>query len=140
MTASIMYNRPFQNGRKGNWTSSLIWGRTHESGGNLIQNSYLFESLVNFAARNHAYTRIENVDRTTVLLLGERPIPTRFDEEPAGRVQAYTFGYDRDIGSLKHLSSALGAQVTAYGVSPRLQPVYGSNPTGIALFLRLRAR
>lgn len=136
MTASVMYNRAF---RKGNWSSSAVWGRTRESVG-LVQNSYLLESLARFGGKNYAYARLENVDRTTGLLLGERPIPPGFEEEPAGRVQAYTFGYGRDLGNLPHLESALGAQVTAYGVGSRLEPVYGSNPVGVTVFLRLRVR
>ncbi len=138
MTASIMYNRPFGNSVKGNWVSSAIWGRTRTGSDNIIQNSYLFESLVRFATRNYAYTRIEDVDRTTELLLDEQPVPPGFEEEPAGRVQAYTFGYDHDIDLVPHLASAIGAQVTAYTVGSRLEPVYGSDPVGVSFFVRLR--
>lgn len=138
MTASIMYNRPFSDITKGNWTSSAVWGRTRTGSDNIIQNSYLFESLVRFATRNYAYTRMEDVDRTSELLLDERPVPPGFEEEPAGRVQAYTFGYDRDIDLAPHLASALGAQVTAYTVGSRLEPVYGSDPVGVCVFVRLR--
>jgi len=138
MTASIMFNKPFHSDAKGNWSSSLIWGRTRTGSTNLIQNSYLFESLVRFATRNYVYTRIENVDRTSELLLDEQPVPPGFEEESAGRVQAYTFGYDHDIGRIPHLESALGAQVTAYTVGSTLEPVYGSDPVGFTIFLRLR--
>jgi hypothetical protein len=138
MTASIMYNRPFRDSTKGNWTSTVLWGRTRTGPGNIIQNSYLLESLLRFGRRNYAYTRIEDVDRTSELLLGEEPLPTDFEEEPAGRVQAYTFGFDRDIDLIPHLSSALGAQVTAYTVGSRLEPIYGSDPVGVSIFLRLR--
>ncbi|MGH9585921.1 MAG: hypothetical protein ACRD3F_03145 [Acidobacteriaceae bacterium] len=137
MTTSVMYNRPFS---QGNWTSSLLWGRTRESGGSVVQNSYLLESLVRFGSKNYAFTRMENVDRTTGLLLGQRPFPPGFEEKPAGRVQAYTFGYDRDFDAIQHVESALGAQVTTYGVGSRLQPVYGSDPVGVTAFLRLRLR
>lgn len=138
MTASIMYNRPFRDVSRGNWTSSAIWGRTRSGSDNVIQNSYLFESLVKFNFRNYAYTRLEDVDRTTELFLDGRPVPSGFEEEPAGRVQAYTFGYDRDIDLLPHLSSAFGAQVTVYSPGSRLEPVYGSDPAEVTLFLRLR--
>ncbi|HEX5235349.1 MAG TPA: hypothetical protein VFW25_08470 [Silvibacterium sp.] len=137
-TASVMYNRPFRNSAAGDWSSSALWGRTRTGPANTVQNSYLFESLVRFAVRNHAYTRIEDVDRTTELLLDGGPAPPNFDEKPAGRVQAYTFGYDRDVGLAPHLSSALGVQITAYTVGSRLEPIYGSDPVGVSLFLRLR--
>jgi hypothetical protein len=105
---------------------------------NVIANSYLFESTMRFHARNYAWTRLEDVDRTTELLLGERPVPHAFAEEPAGRVQAYTFGYDRDLPLLPHFKTALGAQVTAYTDGARLRPIYGSDPVGVVVFLRLR--
>ncbi len=137
MTASIMYNKPCHNRYIRNWTSSLIWGRTRTGSNNIIQNSYLLESLVTLTARNNLYTRIENVDRTTELLLDEQPVPPGFEEEPAGRVQAYTLGGDHGFAILPHLSSALGMQVTAYTVGSRLQPAYGSNPVGVTFFIRL---
>lgn len=137
-TASIMYNRPFSNSTRGNWTSSLIWGRTRTGSDNLIENSYLFESLLHFSSRNYAFTRIENADRTTELLLDGNSIPPGFTEHSVGHVQAYTFGYDRDIPLVPHLSSALGAQLTAYSPTSQLKPAYGSHPTGIDIFLRLR--
>jgi len=139
MTASLMYDRPLGDGVKGNWASTVAWGRTRSLEDNVIQNSYLFESTLRFAVRNYVWTRMENVDRTTELLLGENPEPPGFEEEPAGRVQAYTFGYDRDVDVLPHLRTALGAQVTAYTVGSQLRPVYGSDPMGVVVFLRIRA-
>jgi hypothetical protein len=135
-TASVMYNRPLAN--DGNWVTSLIWGRTREVPGHLVENSYLLESTLRFARRNYAFTRLEVADRTTELIWGERPLPPGFDEQSAGRVQAYTFGYDRDIGRLSHLDSALGAQATLYKPGSQLRPVYGADPAGFVLFLRLR--
>ena len=135
MTASVMYNRPIQHG---NWASTIAWGRTRSLTDNVIQNSYLLESTLRFAKDNYVWTRVENVDRTTELLLGENPVPSGFGEEPAGRVQAYTFGYDRDIHFLPHWETAIGAQTSVYNPGSRLQPVYGSDPMGVVVFLRLR--
>ena len=135
MTASTMYNRPMQ---RGNWVSTIAWGRTRSLTDNVIQNSYLLESTMRFAEKNYAWTRMENVDRTTELLLGENPVPPGFGEEPAGRVQAYTFGFDRDFDLLPHWKTAIGAQTTVYAPGSRLQPVYGSDPMGVAIFIRLR--
>ncbi|MGA8161922.1 MAG: hypothetical protein WA374_20085 [Acidobacteriaceae bacterium] len=137
-TASAIYNRPLSGDN--NWVSTVVWGRTRSLADNVKENSYLLESTIRFHARNYAWTRIEDVDRTTELLLGERPIPPGFTEEPAGRVQAYTFGYDRDLPLLPHFETALGAQVTAYTVGSRLEPVYGSDPMGAVVFLRIRPR
>jgi len=135
-TASVMYNRPF--GETDNWASSVVWGRTRDLSDNLIENSYLLESTLRFRDRNYAFTRMEDVDRSNELLLGERTLPTGFQEQSAGRVQAYTFGYDHEFGHIPHLGAALGAQVTAYTPGARLQPVYGTDPIGVVMFLRLR--
>lgn len=135
MTASIMYNRPFQNG---NWANTAVWGRTRSLQDNAILNSYLFESLVRFRTRNYAWLRIENADRSNELIIGENPLPPGFLEKPIGHVQAYTFGYDRDFDLIPDLASALGAQVTTYGVPDILRPIYGSHPVGVAMFIRLR--
>lgn len=135
MTASVLYNRPFHNG---DWASSLIWGRTKSVEDGSVFNSYAFESTLGFLTRNHIWTRIENAERSNELLLGENPTPPNFVEQPIGRVQAYTLGYDRDFDFVPHLSSALGAQVTVYGVPGILQPAYGMHPAGVAVFIRLR--
>ena len=136
-TASIMYNRPFSHG---NIAATALWGRTRSLQDNDKENSYLFESTINFKAKNYAFTRIENAGRSNELLNGEQPLPASFSEHSIGHVQAYTFGYDHDVTLLPRISSALGAQVTAYGVPGVLQPVYGSDPVGVAVFLRLRAK
>ncbi len=135
MTASIMYNRPLA---RGNWASSLIWGRNHVLQTGFVWNGYLLESTLRFAERNYVWTRIENVDRTNELLLKDQFQPPDFQESVIGRVQAYTGGYDRDILHIPHLETALGAQVTLYTTPERLVPLYGSHPVGVVVFLRVR--
>jgi hypothetical protein len=135
MTASVMYNKPLKDG---NWASTVVWGRTKSSPDGAIFNSYLLESTLQFAKRNFVWTRIESAERSNELLLGETPLPPNFEEAPIGQVQAYTFGYDREFGRLPHVAAAFGAQVTAYGVPSALRPVYGTDPMGVAVFLRLR--
>jgi hypothetical protein len=136
MTASLMYNLPF---RGGNWASMILWGRNQSLADGNVGNGYLLESTLQFLHRNFAWTRIENVDRTNELLIGENPLPRDFTERYFTRVQAYTIGYDREIGHIPHLSTAVGGQVTLYGVPDTLKPTYGSNPVGVILFVRLRA-
>ena len=135
MTASIMYNRPLHNG---NWASTLVWGRTRSQQDNSVFNSYLLESTLNFRKQNYVWTRIESADRSNELLLDEQPLPPGFEERPIGRVQAYTFGYDREFDVVPHLTSAIGAQFTTYGVPGALVHDYGSHPIGVAMFLRFR--
>ena len=135
MTASLMYNRPIRNG---NWTSMLLWGRNQSLSDGNIGNGYLLESTLQFLHRNYAWTRIENVDRTNELLVGENPLPPGFTERYFTRVQAYTVGYDREVGHIPHLSTAIGAQFMWYGVPDVLKPIYESQPLGGVVFLRVR--
>jgi hypothetical protein len=135
MTASAIYNRPFHSG---NWASSLIWGHTKSLEDNSIFDSYALESTLRFLTRNHAWARIENAERSNELLVGENALPPNFQEQPIGRVQAYTLGYDRDFDLIPHVATAIGAQVTVYGVGENLRSVYGSHPAGVAVFIRIR--
>jgi hypothetical protein len=137
MTASLMYNRPLHDG---NWASLLLWGRNQSLHDGNVGNGYLLESTLKFLSRNYTWMRIENADRTNELLLAENPLPQGFVERYFSRVQAYTVGYDREIGHIPHLSTALGAQVTWYGVPDVLRTTYGTHPVGIVAFLRLRAK
>ena len=137
MTASLMYNRPIHTG---NWNSMLLWGRNRSLQNNNVGNGYLLESTLNFMSRNYAWTRIENVDRTNELLLGNNPEPPSFAEKYFTRVQAYTFGYDREAGNIPHLATALGGQITWYGVPVALQQIYGTHPLGGVVFLRARIK
>jgi hypothetical protein len=137
MTASLMYNRPL---RDGNWASLLLWGRNQSLHDGNVGNGYLLESTLKFLTRNYAWMRIENADRTNELLLGANLLPPGFMERYFARVQAYTAGYDREIGHIPHLSTAVGAQVTWYGVPDVLQTAYGAHPVGIVALLRVRAR
>lgn len=134
-TVSLMYNKPFSHG---NWSSTAVWGRTRSIPDSSKENSYLFESTVRFRTANYAWTRIENAGRTNELLIGEHPLPAGFREEPLTHLQAYTFGYDREFALSPHLSTAAGAQVTTYGVGRPLQPVYGTDPFGVSIFIRFR--
>ncbi len=135
MTASLMYNHPFT---RGNWASTLLWGRNHSVQSGLVWNGYLAESTLRFAERNYVWGRIENVDRTSELLLAGQFEPPNFEEYIAGRVQAYTGGFERDVKLISHLATGMGAQVTVYSAPGPLTVVYGSHPVGAVFFLRVR--
>ncbi len=137
MTASGMYNRPIRNG---NWASLLLWGRNQSLQDGNVGNAYLAESTLRFLSRNYIWGRIENADRTNELLLGNNLLPRGFTERYFTRVQAYTAGYDREIGHTRHLSTVLGAQVTWYGVPDPLKGAYGAHPVAGLVSFRVRAR
>ena len=135
MTASVMYSRPMA---RGNWATTLLWGRNSDLNGHGVFNGYLAESTLHFLDRNNVWARVENVDRTSDLLLGGAPEPPNAPERFLARVQAYTAGYDREFSWVRHVSTALGGQVTFYGKPGFLTSIYGAHPVGILLFVRFR--
>jgi hypothetical protein len=131
-TASLEYNRAFS-GRivgKGNWATSLIWGRVQKEFESFPLNSYLLESTLNFRRRNYAYTRFELVDKDE--LFPDALI------QPAFRIGAYTFGGVRDLVQNQHWQLGLGTDVTFYSKPAVLDAAYGNNPVSFHVFLRVR--
>lgn len=135
MTASVMYNRPLM---RGNWASTLLWGRNRSLDTGLVWNGYLAESTLRFAERNYVWGRFENVDRTNELLLKNRFEPPTFEENITGRVQAYSAGYERDVDLIPHLATGIGAQLTVYSTPPSLRLDCGTHPVAGVTFLRIR--
>lgn len=136
-TASISYNKRFE---RGNWASSLIWGRNHEShDGELFNlNGYVAESTVNFLDRNYFYTRLELTDKNQLLRHDDRAQLGITEHHPSFRIGAYTFGGARDIWNTEKTSLAIGSDVTFYSKPSILDSIYGTNPVSWKLFLRLR--
>jgi hypothetical protein len=126
-TASVEYNRPLA---RGNWASSLIWGRVHKVATGTNLNSYLLESTLNFLERNYAFTRLELVDKDELF----PQAPTH----PTYRIGAYTFGGVRDLVQNHAWQLGLGADVIFYSKPSALNPVYGAHPVSFQIFLRLR--
>lgn len=149
MTASVAYNRPFT---KGSWASTLVWGRNSEAHSD--SNSYLLESTVNFLRKDHLYTRLELIDKNSLLLdnifgrrgLARPPVlmkddrnfnlPPEFDRW--FRVGAFTFGGVRDFVDTQMLRVGLGSDVTFYHKPGALDQIYGKRPTSFHVFLRFR--
>jgi hypothetical protein len=137
-TASVQYNKPFH---RGNWASAFIWGRNHTSNptGEVHNlNGYTAESTVNFLDKNYFYTRLELVDKDELLRASDRALLGIKDAHPSFRIGAYTFGGVRDVWNSKHVSMAIGSDVTFYSKPAVLDQLYGNNPVSWRLFLRLR--
>ncbi|HEV2914186.1 MAG TPA: hypothetical protein VGX92_12970 [Pyrinomonadaceae bacterium] len=137
-TASVSYNKRFS---RGNWASSLIWGRNQEAHGGAVfkLNSYVAESTLNFFDRNYLYTRLELVDKSNLLRDEDlHRLGLTHAQHPQFRIGAYTFGAARDLWNTERLSVALGGDFTFYSKPARLDPIYGDNPTSYRLFIRLR--
>ncbi len=125
-TASISYSRPMKSG--GSWSSSLIWGRTHNLATQANLNSYLAESVLPIQRRNFITGRLELVDKDELSVPG------------AYRIGAYTIGYTRDFDLAPHLETGIGANVTSYSLPDALRAVYGNRPFAANIFVRIRLR
>lgn len=139
MTASVSYNKRFA---RGNWASSLIWGRNREEHADELfhLNGYTAESTLNFLDRNYVYTRLELVDKKDLLRhddLHRLGFPEN-GPHPQFRIGAYTFGYARDVWNTEKISMAVGSDVTFYSKPAMLDELYGRNPTSYHFFIRLR--
>lgn len=136
-TASLQYNKPFN---RGNWASAFIWGRNHTSAPGEVHNlnGYTAETTVNFRDKNYLYTRLELVDKNELLRATDRALLGIKDDHPSFRIGAYTFGGVREVWSNKHVSMAIGSDLTFYSKPAALDRIYGANPMSWRLFLRLR--
>jgi hypothetical protein len=130
-TASVTWNRPYT---RGNWASSVIWGRVHKTGDGANLNGYGLESVARFMSANYVTGRIELVDKDELFLPGSALYGQSF------RVGAYTAGYTRDIPLIPKIATGLGANFTTYSIPDELHFYYGRRPIGVLIFLRLRLR
>jgi hypothetical protein len=135
-TASVTYNRPFDHG---DWATSVIWGRDHETDTKRNINSYLLESVVRFREKNYITGRVESVDRDE--LFADQPAIEQHLAATVGtvfRIGAFTAGYTRDVHLVPHVITGIGGNFTLYNVPSAIQPFYGEHPAAFYMFLRFR--
>ena len=139
-TASLHYNRPLASGES--WSSSLIWGRNHDTFTHRDLNAYLAESVLPIPGRNFLTGRIELVDKDE--LFDDTPELAASLDRAAGstfRIAAFTAGVTHDLAPSFHgVETGIGVNFTAYRVPAAIQPYYGDHPFGINVFLRLRLK
>ena len=137
-TASLHYSKPMPGG---SWSSSLVWGRNHNSATHRDLNSYLVESVAPIRSGNFITGRFELVDKDE--LFSSLPeIEERLDRSYGStfRTGAYTIGYTRNVGLFRHLETGIGANVSAYSLPAAIKPYYGGHPVGVNVFIRFRLR
>ncbi len=112
-TASVQYNKPFN---RGNWASTLVWGRNHASkpGETRNLNSYTAESTVQFLDKNYVYTRLELVDKDELLRPTDRLLLGITEDHPSFHLGAYTFGGVRDVWTTDKVQLGIGSDLTFY--------------------------
>jgi hypothetical protein len=136
-TASVEYNRAFSSGSsaegssaRGNWATTLVWGRVHQTATDTTLNSYLAETTWNFLRRNYLFSRLELVDKDELFPLAAT--------HPVYRIGAYTFGGVRDLVRNRAWQLGLGGDVTFYSKPGVLDAAYGDHPVSFQIFLRMR--
>ncbi len=130
-TASITYVRPYL---QGEWASSLIWGRVHNTATGVNLNGYDAESVVRFRGINYVTGRIELVDKDELFGPGSPLQGQTF------RIGAYTVGYTRDFYFLRRIVTGLGSNFTTYSMPDPVHQYYGQHPVAVLVFLRFRLR
>ena len=137
-TASLHYTRPLPGG---SWSSSLIWGRNHDTLTQRNLNSYLAESELPIGRRNFLTGRAEFVDKDE--LFSDRPdLEERLNRTVGStfRIGAYTAGYTRDVELSRYWETGVGANFTVYSLPLAIRPYYGDHPFGVSVYLRVRLR
>jgi hypothetical protein len=138
-TASLEYTLPLDSGNA--WSTSVIWGRNHQTLTQRNLNSYLAETVYPVGKRNFLTGRIELVDKDE--LFADTPdLEARLDRTAGStfRIGAYTAGYTRDIPLFKDVETGIGANATAYTLPTAIKPYYGDRPWGVNVYLRLRLK
>jgi len=126
-TASVEYSRALA---RGNWATSVVWGRVHKIDSGVNLNGYLLESTLNFWRRDYVFTRMELVDKDELF--------PQAAVHPAYRIGAYTFGGERDVVQNHTWQLGVGADVTMYSKPAVLDAAYGNFPVSFQVFLRMR--
>ena len=126
-TASVEYNRALA---RGNWATTLLWGRVHKLATATNLNSYLLESTLNFHTHNYVFTRLELLDKDELF--------PQASLHPAYRIGAYTVGGVRDVVQNRIWQLGLGADMTFYSKPTTIEPAYGSHPISFQIFARIR--
>lgn len=129
-TASIQNVQDFS---WGYWSNALVWGQNKEyHEGEQVLQSYAAESQVDWDQVNHAYGRLELVDKTGLNLGGDG------HDHSMHRVLALTIGGVRDLDNSDLFDLGLGADATVYSLDQETRAVYGENPLSFRVYLRLR--
>jgi len=131
-TASIAYERATSGGF---FAASLIAGRNQTTEG--PEWGSLLEWTWKFAEKNFFFGRLESADRDLYELLHKRQRPEGAPRRRT-RVEAATFGFSRDVTLVPKLESGVGADLTAYRFSSRLDAAYGARPLSFHVFFRAR--
>ncbi|WP_428329309.1 hypothetical protein [Mucilaginibacter sp.] len=132
-TASATYSLPF--GDEKVFDATTVWG-LNKTPGQSGDNSALLEANLRLKKLS-LYTRYEYVQKTTEELNLNSII---YGDDTIFGVNAITLGINYDLFKLGPLNLAAGGQLTYYAADSQLNGLYGKNPMGGEVFLRLYPR
>lgn len=137
-TASVSYTKPV-NGS--DWSSSLIWGRSHFTATDRNLNSYVAESVLPVSRHNFITGRVELVDKDE-LFDGDPDLEAHLDHLYGStfRIGSYTLGYTHDFALFSKVETGLGANFSFYSLPDAIKPYYGNHPVGGNIFIRFRLK
>ena len=127
-TASAIYNRAFDGN---NWQTTLAWGRNAASTG-VTTDSWLLESAVNFRKTHTVFGRYERADKNELF---EESSPLAGETFDIGKL---SLGYLYDFPAVNYFKVGVGGLVSKYDIPETLKPFYGSSPTSVMLFVRVK--
>jgi hypothetical protein len=131
-TLSATYNRPLSTRR--NLQSTFVWGRNNVNG--LDLDSFLLEGQVKTDGGWSYFARYEWIEKDAEELV----LPPSFPEDQVFDLQQITLGTVRDLPSRGDFQWGIGLQVNFNLTPDALAPVYGRDPTGWLLFLRIHPK
>lgn len=131
-TASAVYNRRLSGAR--NLQATGVWGRNRLSGQNT--DSYLLDLHLKHDGGWSPYLRYEHVAKTAEELV----LPASFEPERDFTLQQLTVGVARDLPLRGDYQWGVGIQALLNFVPEGLRPVYGDDPTGWLIYLRVHPK
>lgn len=132
-TASAIYSLPF--GDDKSFDATAVWG-LNKTPGQEGDNSVILEGNLRMMKWS-LYTRYEFVQKTSEELALN---PTLYGNDAIFPISGLTFGANYDLQRIGPLNLAVGAQFTVYTADSSLNGLYGKNPIGGEIFLRLYPR
>jgi len=130
-TASAIYNRPLGVGR--NLAAAFVWGRNHIAAQE--SDSFLLEVQHKCDGGWTPYARYEHVGKSAEELVVPGFAPGR-----EFNLQQLTLGVSRDLPVRGDYQWAVGVQALLNLVPGALAPVYGNDPLGWVVYLRVHPR
>ena len=126
-SASAIYTREL--GAGGWWSTTAAWGRRSSGRGAL--DAYALESTVKLSASWSRFGRAEREQAEELDLVGTQPGPVY----AVGKVSA---GIVRSFRIAEHLSVGLGGLYSFNSIPGALALLYGDDPRGAMVFVRLK--